>query len=324
VRAAAATTEREPRAHHFVPRCWLIGFTDTGDKDGRLWVTDFKRQKQWTSAPENAGHRRDFYRVSDPAIPDPVAFEKVFSRIEDAIAPLFKALDREPRGPYRDEWQSLFTYIAVQWMRVPAFRPTLLRIADTIHRRFFAEALKTPESWAAWLKKLGIAADAPGADYGKMVEFERGHQYTLSAETEWFLYRGFKGVEGVVSSLAKRYWRAPVSSSGSFIGSDNPVAMDGPRGQDIGFKSADVVVFPVSRHVLIYGTNCRVKAMPITRKRIASHNTFTMLTADEQVYSHVPDFCWLDETGAYQTDWKLFSKEKFMQSDFADGASLKG
>jgi len=43
-----------------------------------------------------------------------------------------------------------------------------------------------------------------------------------------------------------------------------------------------------------------------------------MLTADEQVYSHVPDFCWLDETGAYQTNWKLFSKEKFMQGSSAE------
>lgn len=207
-------------------------------------------------------------------------------------------------------------YIAVQWMRVPAFRPTLFRIADGIHRRFFAEALKTPEAWAAWLKKLGIAADAPGADYDKMVEFERGHQYTLSAEPEWFLHRGFKAIEGIVSSPAKRYWRTSVSSSGTFIGPDDPVSMDGPKGHHIGFKSAEVVVFPVSRHVLVYGTNCRVKATNTTRKRIAAHNTFTMLTADEQVYSHVPDFCWLDETGAYQTDWKLFSKEKFMQSGF--------
>ncbi len=87
---------------------------------------------------------------------------------------------------------------------------------------------------------------------------------------------------------------------------------------EIGFKSAEVVVFPVSRHVLVYGANCRVKATNTTRKRIAAHNTFTMLTADEQVYSHVPDFCWLDETGAYQTNWKLFSKEKFMQGSSAE------
>jgi hypothetical protein len=68
----------------------------------------------------------------------------------------------------------------------------------------------------------------------------------------------------------------------------------------------------VSRHVLVYGTNCLGEATTTTRKRIAAHNTFTMLTADEQVYSHVSDFCWLDENGAYQTDWKLFSEERFI------------
>ena len=316
MRSAARSTECEPRAHHFAPQCWLAGFTDTGKKDGRLWVTDLKRRKQWPSTPVNSGHRRDFYRVSDPLAGGPVRFEKLFSRIEDSIAPLFKALDKQPRGPYQHEWESLFAYMAIQWMRVPAFRPTLLRIADGIHRRFLAKALKSPESWAARLKKLGIAADAPGADYYKMLEFERGHLYELSAEPEWFLYRGFKAVEGVVSCLEERYWRASVSSSGSFIGSDDPVSMDGAKGQDIGFKSAEVVAFPVSRHVLVYGTNSRVKSMTTTRKRIAAHNTFTMLSADEQVYSHIPDFCWLDETGAFKTDWKQFSKEKFMQSNY--------
>ena len=181
MRSGAGTTECEPRAHHFVPQCWLAGFTDTGQKDGRLWVTDLKRRKQWSSNPLNAGHRRDFYRISDPAFGDPVVAEKLFSRIEDSIAPLFKMLDKQPRGPYRHEWESLFRYIAIQWIRVPAFRPTLLRIADGIHRRFFAEALKTPESWAAWLKKLGVEADAPGADYASTVEFERSHDYELSA-----------------------------------------------------------------------------------------------------------------------------------------------
>jgi hypothetical protein len=317
----AATPTNEPRAHHFVPRCWLAGFTDSGEKDGRLWVTDLKRRKQWPTKPLNAGHRRDFYRISRGASGDPVVFEKVFSQIENSIAPLFKALDGQPRGPYQHEWESLFVFMAVQWVRVPAFRPTLLRITDRIHSQLLEKALKSPESWAAWMRKLGVATDESGADYDGMVKFVREHHYTLSAETDYFLYRGFKALGGIVSCLEGRYWRAAVSSSGSFIGSDNPVSMDGPKGQDIGFKSADVIVFSASRHVLIYGTNCHVAPVATTRKRIAAHNTFAMLAADEQVYSHVPDFCWLDESGAYQTDWTLFSKEKFEQSDYK-GLSL--
>lgn len=59
--AAAGSAPR--RAHHFTPQCWLAGFTDTGRKDGRLFVTDLKRQKQWPTTPPNAGRRRDFYQV---------------------------------------------------------------------------------------------------------------------------------------------------------------------------------------------------------------------------------------------------------------------
>ena len=68
----------EPRKHHYVPQCWLAGFTETGENDGRLWVTDFSRQRQWPTTPANTGQIRDFYRLSDPA-PDPVGVERAFS-----------------------------------------------------------------------------------------------------------------------------------------------------------------------------------------------------------------------------------------------------
>jgi len=70
--------QNEARAHHFVPQCWLAGFTDTGEKDGMLWVTDLKRKKQWRCKPSEAGHRRDFYRIEDTALSDPLAIETIF------------------------------------------------------------------------------------------------------------------------------------------------------------------------------------------------------------------------------------------------------
>lgn len=101
---------------------------------------------------------------------------------------------------------------------------------------------------------------------------------------------------------------------GRFIGSDNPVMMDGTKRQLVGFKNADIVLFLLSRHVLLFSANRRVEPMQATYRRVAAVNTLTMLTADEQVYSHEPDFYWLDENGNCQTDWRLFSKEKILQS----------
>ena len=96
-----------------MPKCWLGGFTESGTNDGRLWVTDLSRQKQWATTPENAGHIRDFYRLSEPT-PDPVVVEKFFSELESRVAPILKSVDRERRPPNDDELDALLHFMAYQ------------------------------------------------------------------------------------------------------------------------------------------------------------------------------------------------------------------
>jgi hypothetical protein len=283
-----------------------IGFHES-TKDDSLWVTDLHRKHQWTSTPFNAGHRRDYYRVSADGL-DPVAFEKKFSEIEDMIAPVLKSLDKGTQ-PTKEELETLLFYIAIQWARVPAFRVFVLALADSIYRSYFRSAMKTRETWAAELQKAGISANSPGAGYEDACRFLSSDNYSMSVGTEWYLFRAFKAAETIVPSLKNRHWATFFSPRGDFIGSDNPVALDGPKGRQIGFKNADVVIFPVSRHTVLCGTRVRVCAADM-RRPAAYMNTFTMLHADEQVYSHVANFSWLDEAGVRQTDWKVFSKEK--------------
>src|SRR5450755_680284 len=109
----------------------------------------------------------------------------------------------------------------------------------------------------------------------------------------------------------KRVWQVAFSPTGSFIACDNPVMLEGPKGEPLGFGNATSVVYAISRHVLLYGTPRRAQPLLVTRKYIAHTNTFSLLVAEEQVFSHLPDFCWLDEREKSQTDWTLFSKEKY-------------
>src|ERR1700730_16263717 len=141
-----------PRAHHFVPQCWLAGFTETGRKTGHLWVTNLKNRKQWPSNSRNTGHRRDFYRIGGAQL-DPVVFEKWFSNIEGVVAPILQRLYERPRTPLDDELEALLSFAAFQYIRVPAFRPLVLKMADSLHRGWMAEALKSPASWVKALKK---------------------------------------------------------------------------------------------------------------------------------------------------------------------------
>jgi len=50
----------------------------------------------------NAGHERDFYRLSDP-----VVVEKAFSALEGAVAPTLRSIDQERRWPDNDELDAL-------------------------------------------------------------------------------------------------------------------------------------------------------------------------------------------------------------------------
>jgi hypothetical protein len=304
------STRPEPRAHHYVPQCWLAGFTDSGQKDGRLWVTDFNRRRQWPTSPPNAGHRRDFYRVSSPEH-SPVIVEKLYSRIEDGIAPILKALDEELRGPTALELEGLCMFMAIQWTRVPAFRPKMLSIAHTVNRATMKKVLKSPASWRRLLKKMNQPLDSPEADYQKMRAFVESEQYSLSADTEWYVQQALEGAHTIIPSLLKRHWQVSISRNGSFIASDNPVALDGEKKQKIGFANAGVVIFPSSRHIVLHGTLSKLRPLHLTEMLIARLNTMMMLHAQEQVFSSRADFCWLDKAEHYQTDWRLFDRDTF-------------
>lgn len=302
----------EARAHHYVPQCWLTGFTESAQKDGRLWQTDLDAHRQWPTSPLNAGHQRDFYRLSDPR-KDPLAIETKLSEIEGSIAPILQRLDQERRLPDADELGSLIVFMAIQWIRVPAFRPILFDFTDSFLQANMEEALATPESWERALRAAQIPAGTEGSDYQRAREFFQSRDYSLNLENDWYLKSGFTAAINVMESLEKRYWGIAVSDAGDFIASDNPVVMDGPAGERMGFENAGVVIYPVSRHLVLYGTRTPTSIPPMEPADVARHNTFMMMTASRYIYSHRPDFPWLDAEGKIQTDGHLFSKLTFAE-----------
>jgi hypothetical protein len=76
----------------------------------------------------------------------------------------------------------------------------------------------------------------------------------------------------------------------------------------------------VNRFMVLCGTrvrladNMHLTPHGRTSLALAHHNTFAMLTADEQLYSHRPDFEWMNENGHSCNDWKLFSKDRIVEA----------
>jgi hypothetical protein len=207
--------------------------------------------------------------------------------------------------------ESLCIFMALQWSRVPAFRPKVLDVAYKINRANMARALRNPASWRRVLKRLNVPFDSPEADYDRMREFVESEQYSLSGDNEWYIQQGIESATTIAPSLQKRHWHAYVSQKGSFIASDNPVVLDGGKKEMVGFANAEVVVYPLNRHVVLCGARLDVTPVTLSEILIARLNTLMMLTAHEQVFSWKSDFCWLDHSEHYQTDWRLFEKDRF-------------
>jgi Protein of unknown function (DUF4238) len=273
-------------------------------------VTDFLRQRQWPTTPANAGHIRDFCRLGEPT-PDPVIVERFFSCLEGIVAPVLKSLDSERRPPSDEELDLLLQFMAYQWVRVLSFRPFALGVLERITREKLIEELRTPETWRAGLIEAGIDPDAPGAEYEGVKRFLESGEYSIVAETDWYLQRAFAGIDGIIESLRRRYWGTSITRQGRLIASDNPVVLEGARDQMIGFANAEVVMYPVSCHILLTGTQMRIKAPPMNFRYFASMNTMMRLRVDVQAYSHIADFPWLDENRRAQNDWRRFSKDRF-------------
>lgn len=210
--------------------------------------------------------------------------------------------------PDADELSSLNFFMAIQSIRVPAFRPILSDFTNSFLRSKLAEALATPESWEQTLRGAEIPDGVNGSDYQRAREVFLAGDYYLNLENDWYLKQAFMAAIHVMKSLEKRHWDVAVSDAGDFIASDNPVVMDGAAGERMGFENAVVVIYPVSRHLVLYGTRTPTPIPPMEPADVARHNTFMMMTASRYVYSRRRDFPWLDGEERIQTDASLFSK----------------
>ena len=266
------------RGHHYVAQCWLAGFTDSGQKDSRLWQTDVNAHRQWPASPLKAGRQRDFNRLSDPS-KDPLVVETKLSEIEGTIAPILQRLDQARRQPDQDELSSLIVFMAIQFIRVPAFRPILHGIADSFLRSELAEALATPESWEQTLRAAEIPAGAEGSDYQRMREFFESGDYYLTLENDWYLKSGFTAANDVMESLEKRHGRLRSATKGTSSLRTIPWSWTGLREKEWGLRTQQWCSIPSAGILCSMGTRTPTRDPVMRSADVARHNTFMMMTA---------------------------------------------
>ncbi|HEX8672366.1 MAG TPA: DUF4238 domain-containing protein [Longimicrobium sp.] len=132
------------RKSHFLSRFYLGGFTISGRKEDRFWVFSKAQKRQWPMRAEEAGHKRDLFRLEGAGVPAD-ELENGFGSIENEIAPVLRTVLSTKQLPSDPESFSLLLHLpALNAARPPAEIAELADLTDRIIRNEIVEQL-TPE-----------------------------------------------------------------------------------------------------------------------------------------------------------------------------------
>ena len=248
---------RVPR-HHTVPQFYLRGFADEADQVMLVDRDDLDRSHRL--AVRKALSEVGFYRL-DPVVfevedesqrPHPEYVEQYLSKFERAAVPgICKLRETGLADVTQEDWYHLVNLIALQTVRGNRFREDL-EATGTHALRFHVDEIVTDDLIGRWLNDMEEQTTA--ADISAFRERLLGPHGPRLVPSREFAIR--ESLQLALGRLGERLadgmtWSLIEAADSSVLTSDEPVAWWSPGGGPIGFGSAQVVWFPVSRRRIL-------------------------------------------------------------------------
>lgn len=281
--------EQTARDHHFVPQCYLAGFTDTGTKDGRLYAFDFVDGRGFRPKPRNVAFEVDFNRFDAEDHP-PDALERAFGEFEGKVASVIRAICREAELPADEELSYVLNLICLLATRNPRLRKSMT-IARRHTSRIIGDLLVadrgTCERQFAAARETGFVPDKE-VPYERMKESIVRDDYQIEISTTEHLHSELRVFDRVLKSLGSRSWSLLVAAPDApdFITCDHPANLVPKQ-----------IVFPLDARNALFGgvENPLPRRVVLPALGIAEVNTRTVDQARRQIYSRCPEIAVLHE-----------------------------
>jgi hypothetical protein len=290
-----------PRRHHYLPQFYLAGFTDSGQRDGRLHVTSLEDGRRWIGTPPSVGHQRDFYRL-DGVEGGEFELEHAFAEIEGGAATAIKATIETRQLPVDDELSSyLINFVALMAARVPQTRENFARPLKRVWQMLLEIELSSRERFEALVQQARAAGEQiPEVDYEHLRQSFREGRIVLEVSQAEHIQTLLNAAETLVPLLAARHWTLLFATGAEFITSDHPVALTWtvPRppsfyGPGFGIAGTDVT-FPLTKSIALLGRLAPQAddAIELDQRGVASLNSRTGMYARRIIVSGNPDHVW--------------------------------
>lgn len=287
----------DARNHHWIPQCYLKGFSVSRKKDDKLYVVNVQTGKAFETAPRNVAAGRDFNRVDIEGVSANViesglaGFE---GQVDQALARICAA--RAIDDPA--DRNVLFNLIALLAVRNPGMRENMRQAQEQAMKRVIALTMETEERYLAGFGsavRAGAMAPDDVLPYELMRDFVERDEYTLAVSTTQHVQRELEAVDTILPYLGRRNWTLlrATADSGGFITSDHPVILrwDRPPPQGVFVPPGHAllnteVLFPLSHELAIIGSfNELARTIEACREHTAAINGVVSCFAGRQIYA---------------------------------------
>jgi len=102
-----------------------------------------------------------------------------------------------------------------------------------------------------------------------MREFVESEQYSLSAEKEWYIQQGIESANMIAPLTPGEALQAYVSKKGSLSLPTIRWCLRREKKNGRFCQRRGVIIYPLSRHVVLHGTIVKMAAAPLTEMLIA-------------------------------------------------------
>ena len=246
----------EPVRHHFVTARYIGLFATPRGREGRIYVQDHRRSKEWISKPEKVAFVEDFYRVDGD---EPLIVEQGLADAEKPMVDAIEAVERAlPSAPTLEQADGVVSFVALQHVRGPEVRREVERFIGDMLRMLLEVSTATPERYAAVVGRLkaeGKITDPPPS-HEQMRKFARDPKNHFSVNSGFVVPMILKQQEGVfriIADMVLTFYFVPEGSEELITGT-RPVYLkpdlDVPPMFRGGLATAQAVVMPLTPRCL--------------------------------------------------------------------------
>lgn len=289
------------RQHHYVPQCYLRGFTKNRAKP-QLFALDAKERRTFRTTPENVAVERDFHRIDVEGLPLD-ALEQAFSGFEGELSQALGRIVEARSIRNSNDRALLFNLIALTAVKNPRLRETMRAARERTTKIMMQMATASPQGWEAHVrraKEAGYIAKDADADYERMRDFIVQDQFVIDVPPAEHLSIELKTFDKILPLIFHRKWmlfRAPPQATG-FITSDHPMCLmwsepakrAGFFPPGLGLKRTQLL-FPISNELAAIGAfEIEEDEVDANDLLISQINGSILLHATRQIYARDSDF----------------------------------